>query len=203
MLRDDDGLSWIRLTGADGRTAAVWMDESMDTWQVCTGDHLDAVAWRRTGVAAEPMSCIADAFRTGDRLVRLEPGAHATRSPGAWRCCEHRAPVRRPRRARRAGPARTPRRSPGLWREHLATPFPDRLRGVAPAGVDVVMADANLAGCVVTWQVDRERFDDDLRPVARALLDELDRVLPLLTIETEVSYCARLRELARLVSGVD
>ena len=75
MLRDDDGLSWIRLTGADGRTAAVWMDESMDTWQVCTGDHLDAVAWRRTGVAAEPMSCIADAFRTGERLVRLEPGA--------------------------------------------------------------------------------------------------------------------------------
>ncbi len=75
VLRDDDGLSWIRLTGADGRTAAVWMDESMDTWQVCTGDHLAAVAWRRTGVAAEPMSCIADAFRTGERLVRLEPGA--------------------------------------------------------------------------------------------------------------------------------
>ncbi len=74
VLRDEDGLSWIRLTGADGRTAAVWMDESMDTWQVCTGDHLGQVAWRRTGVAAEPMSCIADAFRTGDRLVRLEPG---------------------------------------------------------------------------------------------------------------------------------
>ena len=74
MLRDDDGLSWIRLTGSDGRTAAVWMDESMDTWQVCTGDHLDAVGWRRTGLAAEPMSCIADAFRTGERLVHLEPG---------------------------------------------------------------------------------------------------------------------------------
>ena len=101
----------------------------------------------------------------------------------------------RPRRRRRAV-AR-------LWREHLASPFPDRLRGVEPGGVDVVMADANLAGCVVTWQVDRERFDDDLRPVARALLDELDRALPLLTIEAEASYCARLRELARLVSGAD
>lgn len=74
VLRDADGLSWIRLTGADGRTAAVWMDESMDTWQVCTGDHLDALDHRRTGVAAEPMSCVADAFRTGDRLVRLAPG---------------------------------------------------------------------------------------------------------------------------------
>ncbi|WP_372593554.1 aldose 1-epimerase family protein [Actinotalea sp.] len=75
VLRDEDGLSWIRLTGADGRTAAVWMDESMDTWQVCTGDHLGDPEWCRTGVAAEPMSCLADAFRTGDRLVRLEPGA--------------------------------------------------------------------------------------------------------------------------------
>ena len=75
VLRDEDGLSWMRLTGADGRTAAVWMDESMDTWQVCTGDHLGAAEWCRTGVAAEPMSCLADAFRTGDRLVRLEPGA--------------------------------------------------------------------------------------------------------------------------------
>jgi hypothetical protein len=88
-----------------------------------------------------------------------------------------------------------------LWNEHLATPFPDRLRGVEPGGVDVVMADANLAGCVVTWQLDRQRFDDDLRPVARALLVELDRALPQLTIEAEIDYCARLRELARLVSG--
>ena len=75
VLRDADGLSWARLTGSDGRTAAVWMDESMDTWQVCSGDHLDAAPLRRTGMAAEPQSCIADAFRTGERLVRLAPGA--------------------------------------------------------------------------------------------------------------------------------
>jgi aldose 1-epimerase len=74
VVRDEDGLSWVRLTGPDGRTAAVWMDESMDTWQVCTGDHISPVGIRRTGVAAEPQSCIADAFRTGERLVRLAPG---------------------------------------------------------------------------------------------------------------------------------
>lgn len=74
VLRDEQGLSWIHVAGPDGRTAAVWMDESMDTWQICTGDHLGVVDYRRTGVAAEPMSCIADAFRTGDRLVRLAPG---------------------------------------------------------------------------------------------------------------------------------
>ena len=74
VVRDADGLSWIQLAAPDGRTAAVWMDESMDTWQICTGDHISPEAYRRTGVAAEPMSCIADAFRTGDRLVWLAPG---------------------------------------------------------------------------------------------------------------------------------
>lgn len=74
VLRDADGLSWIHLWGPDGRTAAVWMDESMDTWQICTGDHISPESIRRTGLAAEPMSCIADAFRTGDRLVWLAPG---------------------------------------------------------------------------------------------------------------------------------
>ena len=73
IVRDADGLSWALLTGADGRTAAVWMDESMDCWQVCTGDHIQP-EHQRTGLAAEPMSCIADAFRTGDRLVVLQPG---------------------------------------------------------------------------------------------------------------------------------
>lgn len=83
IIRDADGLSWARLTGSDGRTAAVWMDESMDCWQVCSGDHIDPVHYRRTGMAAEPMSCIADAFRTGDRLVVLEPGASHTVTWGA------------------------------------------------------------------------------------------------------------------------
>ncbi|GAB4084112.1 aldose 1-epimerase family protein [Myceligenerans cantabricum] len=72
VLRDDDGLAWIRLTGTDGRTAALWMDDSMDVWQACSGDHV-ADGHRRAGLAAEPMSCYADAFVTGDRLVRLAP----------------------------------------------------------------------------------------------------------------------------------
>jgi aldose 1-epimerase len=76
VLRDADGLSWIRLASPDGREAAVWMDDSMDTWQVCTGDGIPRI--ERRGVAAEPMSCIADAFRTGERLVHLEPGASHT-----------------------------------------------------------------------------------------------------------------------------
>ncbi|WP_354004671.1 aldose 1-epimerase family protein [Ruania suaedae] len=75
---DADGRSWLRLQGTDGRTAAVWMDRSMSCWQMCTGDHVAAVAAQRTGLAAEPMSCIADAFRTGEDLVRLTPGSSHT-----------------------------------------------------------------------------------------------------------------------------
>ncbi|MEV7972767.1 aldose 1-epimerase family protein [Cellulomonas sp. NPDC089187] len=71
--RDADGLAWIVLGSPDGHGAAVWMDGSMDTWQVCTGNGIPSI--NRRGVAAEPMSCIADAFRTGERLVRIEPGA--------------------------------------------------------------------------------------------------------------------------------
>lgn len=73
VTRDADGLAWIELGSPDGRASAVWMDGSMDTWQVCTGDGIPRLM--RRGVAAEPMSCIADAFRTGERLVRLAPGA--------------------------------------------------------------------------------------------------------------------------------
>ena len=75
---DDEGLSWLRLRGTDGRTAAVWMDGSLTCWQVCTGDEVAAVAAQRTGLAAEPMTCVADAFRTGDRLIRLHPGDEQT-----------------------------------------------------------------------------------------------------------------------------
>ena len=80
ITRDEEGLSWIQIGGDDGHTASVWMDESMNAWQACSGDHIGALDYRRAGMAAEPMSCIADAFNTGDSLVRLEPGAtHAVR----------------------------------------------------------------------------------------------------------------------------
>lgn len=75
---DDEGLSWLRLHGSDGRAVEVWMDSSLRAWQLCTGDHVSAVAAQRTGLAAEPMSCVADAFRTGDNLVRLAPGDRYT-----------------------------------------------------------------------------------------------------------------------------
>ncbi|MCB2412750.1 aldose 1-epimerase family protein [Demequina sp. TTPB684] len=79
--RDDDGRSWARLVRGDGSTVAIWMDGAAKAWQVCTGNHISPESARRSGVAIEPMSCIADAFRTGDDLVVLE---HGERHTLAW-----------------------------------------------------------------------------------------------------------------------
>ncbi|MCR6689423.1 aldose 1-epimerase family protein [Cellulomonas sp.] len=71
--RDEAGRTWARLGAPDGRTVAMWADEAFDAWQVCTGNGIPGIM--RRGVAVEPMTCIADAFRTGDLLVELAPGA--------------------------------------------------------------------------------------------------------------------------------
>ena len=38
-----------------------------------------------------------------------------------------------------------------LWREHQEAPYPDGFRGVEVAGVELVMLDADIAGCVSTY----------------------------------------------------
>ena len=50
---------------------AVWVDESWPWLQVFTGDLPDI---RRRGLAVEPMTCPPQAFRTGEDVIRLEPG---------------------------------------------------------------------------------------------------------------------------------
>lgn len=68
------GRSWVRLVDPDGVEAACWQEEGLQCWQLCTGDGMPGDR-ARGGLAAEPLSCTADAFRTGNRLTRLEPGA--------------------------------------------------------------------------------------------------------------------------------
>lgn len=72
-LRDDTGRSWVRLSSPDGKTAAIWSRAPLDYWQLCTGDFPDLGPLARAGVAAEPMSCPANALASGDHLVRLHP----------------------------------------------------------------------------------------------------------------------------------
>jgi aldose 1-epimerase len=58
----------------DTGRAIVWGDDAWPWVQVFTGDLPDI---RRRGLAIEPMTCPPQAFRTGEGVIRLEPG-------GSW-----------------------------------------------------------------------------------------------------------------------
>jgi aldose 1-epimerase len=50
------------------------MDERFRYVQIYTGDTLEPVDRRRRGVAIEPMTCAANALRSGADVIRLDPG---------------------------------------------------------------------------------------------------------------------------------
>ncbi|MFD6157708.1 aldose 1-epimerase family protein [Nocardia sp. NPDC060256] len=82
LARNDDGRAWVRLRGNDGAVAELWADDSYSVIQLFTADTL-APSHRRTGLAAEPMTCPPNAFQSGDGLIRLTPGATAQSRWGA------------------------------------------------------------------------------------------------------------------------
>lgn len=80
LERGDDGLARVVLRdGASGTELTVWADGAYTYFQLFTGDPLPDV--NRRSLAVEPMSCPANAFRSGEGVVRLEPGASWT---GVW-----------------------------------------------------------------------------------------------------------------------
>ena len=80
LERGEDGLARVELRDPTSRAGlTLWLDESYNYVQLFTGDPLPDVS--RRSLAVEPMTCPANAFRTGEDLVRLEPGASCT---SAW-----------------------------------------------------------------------------------------------------------------------
>ncbi|WP_042401456.1 aldose 1-epimerase family protein [Streptacidiphilus carbonis] len=85
LRRDPDGRATVRLTGGGGGTGSgsggsgsgrgveLWVGPEIGWLQVYSADGLPG-AYRRAGVAVEPMSCPPNAFATGEDVVRLEPG---------------------------------------------------------------------------------------------------------------------------------
>jgi aldose 1-epimerase len=67
LERDDRGRAAVRVG-----TTTLWADESFPYLMVFTGDGLEDV--ERRSIAVEPMTCAPNAFRSGEGLVRLEPG---------------------------------------------------------------------------------------------------------------------------------
>jgi aldose 1-epimerase len=80
VITGTDGGSQVSLAAPDGRSVAVWADESFMWWQVYSSDTLTPERLRRS-VAIEPMTCPPDAFRSGRDVVTIEPGQSWR---GAW-----------------------------------------------------------------------------------------------------------------------
>jgi aldose 1-epimerase len=84
LERDEDGLARVELRDPeDGSGPTLWVDEGYPYLMLFTGDPLPDVA--RRSLAVEPMTCPPNAFRTGEDLIRLEPGASFTSSWGIGR----------------------------------------------------------------------------------------------------------------------
>ncbi|MGZ8578210.1 MAG: aldose 1-epimerase family protein [Actinomycetota bacterium] len=82
LVRDDDGRVRVSLTDAEsGRNVTLWADRAFTHLMVYTGDTLTPVWRRRQGIAIEPMTCPPNSFRSGNDVIRLDPGAPWT---GAW-----------------------------------------------------------------------------------------------------------------------
>jgi aldose 1-epimerase len=81
LERGDDGLVRVELEDTDsGNALALWADNRYGYLMLFTGDPLPDVS--RRSLAVEPMTCPPNAFRSGEALVRLEPGASFTSSWG-------------------------------------------------------------------------------------------------------------------------
>jgi aldose 1-epimerase len=88
--RDQDGLARIELRDPDrGMQVSLWVDKSYPYVMIFSGDTLPNFS-RRRSLAVEPMTCPPNAFRTGDALVRLEPGSSLTSTWGIARGSVHR-----------------------------------------------------------------------------------------------------------------
>ena len=80
-MRGDDGCARVELRDPDSETVlTLWADESYSYLMLFTGDPLPDV--NRRSLAVEPMTCPPNAFRSGEALVSLEPGASFTSTWG-------------------------------------------------------------------------------------------------------------------------
>ena len=80
LERDADGLARVELRDSDRDSKiSLWVDQAYPYLMLFSGDPLPKL--RRRSLAVEPMTCPPNAFRTGDGLIRLEPGASFT---GTW-----------------------------------------------------------------------------------------------------------------------
>jgi aldose 1-epimerase len=80
-LERDAGVARVELRADDENAGlTLWMDEAYGYLQLFTGDPLPDVD--RRSLAVEPMTCPPNAYRSGEALIRLEPGDSFTSTWG-------------------------------------------------------------------------------------------------------------------------
>ena len=84
-----------------------------------------------------------------------------------------------------------------LWKEHESAPFPKGYRGKDVNGIDFVMLDADVAGCVDTF-LSRGNLNLFQTAVLGLRYRDLSYVIPILNDEG-AEYYWRLERLAELV----
>jgi aldose 1-epimerase len=96
--RDAAGRARVALRDPEhGTEVSLWIDASYPYVMLFSGDTLADVRRRRRSLAVEPMTCPPNAFRTGEALIRLTPGASFT---GTWGIAPGEASSSRGRSAR-------------------------------------------------------------------------------------------------------
>jgi hypothetical protein len=85
------------------------------------------------------------------------------------------------------------------YAQWLAMPFPAGLRGVDLANVSMVLLDADVVGCVQSWLANGGELDAARWDWLGRCLEDLDRVVPLLSREEDVAYFDACRTVGLLV----
>ena len=89
------------------------------------------------------------------------------------------------------------KRIEALWKEHLAAAFPSVCCSEEVDGIDLVMLDADIAGCVSTFLGGRGHLDDQRMGILQQCRGELTTVLPRLPTAAR-EYYLRLQKMADL-----
>ncbi|MER6392780.1 hypothetical protein ABT236_30490 [Streptomyces sp. NPDC001523] len=90
-----------------------------------------------------------------------------------------------------------------LYEAHRALPFPPGLAGTDRAGFDLVLVDADIAGCVHTWLGNGGTLDERGYRILHWRGSQLEKILPALRPGDSPTYWARLFRMAELVAVTD
>jgi hypothetical protein len=86
-----------------------------------------------------------------------------------------------------------------MWRAHYDRQFPPLLQGAEVGNIDLVLLDADTAGCVSSWLSNGGHLDPKRALILEACVKDLDTVLAVFVDGEELHYLQRLRILALAV----